>query len=307
MDIEYAEAQARHDYDRIIQLMNGLLLRHLSKDQVAKTLTNRSAAYLHKRQPDKAMEDLDQALRIDPQYALAYGARGTLWAQKAEYEKALRDFDEIIAMKPTMAKPYETRGAVHGKLHQYEAARADFDKAIQLNPKSAVAYKLRALAWVSEGETQKALADAARAEAIEPAIEGLPEIRVRAYLRANRIDEARRQLDLLASEKSRQPARPLNDLAWIKATCPDDRIRDGKEAVTAATQACELSHWKNGAVIDTLAASFAEVGDFDSAVKYENEAIELAAPEMQDRIPAMNDRLALYRRHERYRELQGRN
>lgn len=307
VNIEYSEAKARHDNDRIIQLMSGLLLQKLSKEQVAITLTNRGVAYADKQELDKAMADFEQALRIDPYYALAYGARATLLARKGEFEKALQDFNEIIAMKPTLAKPYQTRGAVHAKLHHYEAARADFDKAIQLDPRSAGAYKMRGMVSVLEGETQKALDDAARAEAIDPATEGLAELRVQAYIRANRIDEARHQLDVLASEKSRQPARPLNDLAWIKATCADDRIRDGKEAVKAATQACELSHWKNAAVVDTLAASYAEIGDFESAVNYENQALELAPGEMQDRIPAMTDRLSLYRRHEPYREVPGRH
>lgn len=79
-------------------------------------------------------------------------------------------------------------------------------------------------------------------------------------------------------------------------------MRDGKEAVKLATKACELSHWKNPHTLDTLAASYAEAGDFDSAVKYEQLAIDLDAPAMQEMTPEMNDRLALYRRHDPYRD-----
>lgn len=79
--IEYERAKARRDHGRVIELMSGLLRQNLSKEQVAIALTNRGVAHAYKHEEDKAMEDFDQALRIDPHYPLAYGARATLWAQ----------------------------------------------------------------------------------------------------------------------------------------------------------------------------------------------------------------------------------
>jgi len=67
----------------------------------------------------------------------------------------------------------------------------------------------------------------------------------------------------------------MNNLAWLKATCPSPQVRNGIEALAYATKACELTDWKDANHLDTLAAAYAEAGDFDSAVKWQREAIDL--------------------------------
>jgi hypothetical protein len=90
-----------------------------------------------------------------------------------------------------------------------------------------------------------------------------------------------------------------NNKAWLLATCPDDAVRDGELAVEHATTACELTEWSNFAFVDTLAAAYAEAGDFESAVQWQEEAISLGGGAYsQD----FQKRLRLFKAGKPYRE-----
>ena len=66
----------------------------------------------------------------------------------------------------------------------------------------------------------------------------------------------------------------LNNKAWLLATCTDKRYRDGKKALELATKSCELTEWKNCYSLATLAGAYAETGDFDKAVQWEEMALK---------------------------------
>ena len=92
-----------------------------------------------------------------------------------------------------------------------------------------------------------------------------------------------------------------SQLAWLLATCPDPSVRDGKTAVSMAQRTCEITRWKNGGRIDTLAAACAETGDFKSATKYEEQALSTGPLTDQQRT-LMRARLALYRQSQPFRD-----
>jgi hypothetical protein len=100
--------------------------------------------------------------------------------------------------------------------------------------------------------------------------------------------------------KAKRPEAALNSLAWLRATCPEPGMRDGKEAVQLAVKACDLSEWKNWGTIDTLAAAYAEIGDFDQATNYQQCVLQMVNPPTDQR--KLQQRLALYREHKPYRE-----
>jgi tetratricopeptide (TPR) repeat protein len=67
----------------------------------------------------------------------------------------------------------------------------------------------------------------------------------------------------------------MNILAWELATIPIDRLRDGKRALELATKVCEVTNYKDPNSLETLAAAYAETGDFDAAVKWCQRSLEL--------------------------------
>jgi len=78
----------------------------------------------------------------------------------------------------------------------------------------------------------------------------------------------------------------LNQLARFQATCSQADFRDGAKAVENATKACELSHWDNSDYIGTPAVAYAEAGQFEQAVKWQQEAITKRPEEVRPSLRA---------------------
>jgi tetratricopeptide (TPR) repeat protein len=62
-------------------------------------------------QPDRAIEDLDQAIRLNPNYALAFSSRGLAYARKGQPDRAIQDYDQAIRLNPKYADAFSNRGA----------------------------------------------------------------------------------------------------------------------------------------------------------------------------------------------------
>ena len=92
-----------------------------------------------------------------------------------------------------------------------------------------------------------------------------------------------------------------NNLAWLRATCPENAFRNGKEALEIATRSCEITGYKISNLVDTLAAAYAESGDFDHAIKYQKICLELPNIPQKTR-SGMEERLALYQEHKPFRQ-----
>ncbi|MFC1764178.1 LamG-like jellyroll fold domain-containing protein [Planctomycetota bacterium] len=89
--------------------------------------------------------------------------------------------------------------------------------------------------------------------------------------------------------------RALNDLAWLQATFPKTSQRNTTQAVKNATKACELTGWQGHRHVGTLAAVYAEIGDFDNAVKWQKKATDLLTEENGARWQVVHEaRLRVY-------------
>ena len=71
----------------------------------------------------------------------------------------------------------------------------------------------------------------------------------------------------------------INNLAWILCTSPIDSIRNGQRAVELAEKAGELTNYKRAFVLSTLAAAYAEAGDFNKAREMSQKSVDVANTE----------------------------
>jgi hypothetical protein len=127
-----------------------------------------------------------------------------------------------------------------------------------------------------------------------------PRSRVRYWLRRGDYVQALAAHEDAARDEPDDPGM-LNNLAWFLATCPNDRVRDGRRAVALATEACELGQWADPNVLDTLAAAHAEAGDFKAAVETQREATRRLMPVGRGQDDFFY-RLRLYQSGKPYRE-----
>jgi tetratricopeptide (TPR) repeat protein len=202
----------------------------------------------------------------DKEQAAAANRAGTEFYKKARFKEAIKAFNDAIRLNPTQEVYYLNRGGARIAEGDWDSAIADLDKAIELDPNNPQFYGTRGYAYYKKGNFPKAILDHEKRIRMAPKI----------------------------------PDGYFN-LARIYGTCMDARYRDGKKAVENARKACELSGWKNYVALDTLAAAYAEAGDFKKAVEWQQKALDAAGQSLAARW-RLQGRMDLYKMGKPYRE-----
>jgi tetratricopeptide (TPR) repeat protein len=258
---------------------------------------NRGNAWQEKGDYNKAITDYNQPNNADPYYF-----RGTVWEKKGEYDKAIADHNRAILLDPKHANAYNNRGAVWQKKGEYDKAITDCNQALALNPTFAAALNNRGAAWYAKGEYDKAITDCNEAIRLDPKDAKAHSTCGNAWNAKGHYDKA---IDDFNQAVTLNPnlAAAYRDLAWLHATCPNEKYRDGKKAFENASKAYQLSGAKEWSYLVTLAAAYAENGDFDKAKEWEAKAIELATTDKsamdKDKAEARS-RLELYKKGRPY-------
>jgi len=82
---------------------------------------------------ERGIEDFDEAIRLDPQYAKAYNNRGLTYCDLGQFERGIEHYDEAIRLDPQHAEAYYNRGLTYSYLGKKSVAIADFEKFITLS------------------------------------------------------------------------------------------------------------------------------------------------------------------------------
>ncbi len=287
-------------YEDEIALWSDVVAMNISATQAAPAVMNRGNAYSANGDPDRALQDYDEAIRLDPENAGGYVNRALALARNGDVAAAMTDYAKAIALNPQQWQAYFNRAAELRDRGQLREALNDLNKVMELNPEFTGAYMNRANIYVRQGELDKAVADYNAALLRDPNL-GVGYItRADIFLRKKDYRHALWDLQTALRMKIKKPERVLNSLAWLRATCPEAEIRNGREAMELALKACELSQWKDWGMIDTLAAAYAEQGNFDQAIKYQKQVLEIG--KSSNDYDKIKQRLALYERHTPFRE-----
>ncbi len=258
-----------------------------------------------KRDLDRALKDFNEAInrtsvspRFRKQRAVMLCGRGVVWAEKREFDRAIADFSIAIELDPSQSISRQIRANALIAKKEYDKAIEDLDEAVLLRPEDAVAFFDRGRAWHAKGDYDKAIDDFSQAIALRPYYALAFVSRGTAWNAKKAYDQALADFSTAIRLEPDHP-RGYNARSWLQATCPDPKHRSARCAVESAEKACELSRWKSPESLDTLAAAYAEAGDFDAAVKWQSKAIELSRDAIK--IKAYRDRLELFRQKQPYR------
>jgi tetratricopeptide (TPR) repeat protein len=231
-----------------------------------------------------AMKDLDEALGINGNDIEALLLRSNLHVMQGHEDKANADIEKLQKLAPDLPQVLIVRSMMAANKKRWGEAITNMQLALQTDPTNEE-WRIRlAQYYAGDNRPRKAI------ELLTQVLDGLSddndpkgetkaevlEARGNALLSVGKHAEAVKDYDE-ALKVDPDDTGILNNLAWVLATSPDDGVRNAKRAVELATKACELTKYEKPHILSTLAAGYAESGDFETAKKYSAKAVELGA------------------------------
>ncbi len=141
----------------------------------------RGQGYANKQQIDRAIADLNEAIRLNSLSDRAYSVRGRLWAAKGNTDLALADLRTALFLNPKDYFAYAVRGDIYRTRSDLDRAVADYDRAIQLNPGGPDPYAGRGLVYIGKMDYERAITDFDRAIQLAPSFANTYRLRGTAY------------------------------------------------------------------------------------------------------------------------------
>jgi tetratricopeptide (TPR) repeat protein len=259
---------------------------------------------------DEAADHYQKAVTVWPNDPTFQANLGKALLRKGLADEAILHFQKAIASGSGQAdtERAQTQSNIGNALLQkglVDEAIDKFQQALKLAPGNRIIHNDFGNALLRKGLTDDAVAQFQAA--LNSGIEDI----YTAHIHYN-LGNALRKKNLVAEavghyrEALRREPRLVaaqNQLAWTLATCSDASLRNGFESVELARRANELSGERNPIFLHTLAAAYAETGQFTEAISTATRALELAATEgNRALVDALQNEIALYRAGSPYHE-----
>ena len=183
-------------------------------------------------------------LRHNPDCWLAQNNLVSIYLTKGKNDEALIHAEEALRLRPRDIQPHIAVGDVLLRKRQIDEAIAQYKNALAIQPDFPEAHSHLGSAYLLSGRFTEAITQYQKTLRLAP-----------------------------------RSVAAHNNLAWLFATCSDESLRNGDEAVTLAEQADELSGGNDPVILHTLAAAYAETGQTVRAMETARRAKQLAEAE----------------------------
>jgi tetratricopeptide (TPR) repeat protein len=221
---------------------------------------------------EEAREVLTRAGQLLPSDVRIRGQLGKLLLRTGRFSEAAGELSAAVRINPHDLELSQHLGVTLYQLGQLDQAQSVLQRVVSENPQNATAWYFLANTEVKSRRFMQAI------EAYRKAIAAAPNLL-----------EAR------------------NNLAWILSVHPDPQLRSGQEAVDIAMRLCEVTQFKESRFLDTLAAAYAETGQFKAAAETAKKAMEAARGHLppaalEKAVKPIDDRLRMFENRQPYRE-----
>ena len=233
------------------------------------------------------VKDPEALQNAKKEYSSLHHLIGAIAYDREQYEEARKHYEAALAISPANRSLRQELYRTLMRMEELGPAAKQLERLLESFSDDPETLGDLARLRIRLGETATAL------PLFEKSLDLKPDPAVRFEL-ANALRHARQYEDAIQQyravlEKVPSPT-VLNNLAWLLATATDASVRDGAEAVRLAEQACQATSRKAPRILGTLAAAYAEQGDFVRAVESAKEAIERAGDDDKELIVDLRNR-----------------
>jgi tetratricopeptide (TPR) repeat protein len=226
---------------------------------------------------------------------------GVMLAQRNDLTGAATHFEASLRVNPENPEAQANLGRLLAMRGQFDEALGHYQIALRADPRNADVREGLATALQALGREREALVQLTLAAHFSAKVQARLGVAALHY----RAGHFRAAAEAYRAALAKQPdtVEALNNLAWMLATCSDDTVRNGDEAVQLAERACRITEFKQSFVMSTLAAAYAEAGRFAEAISTAEAAMRLQLDAGEQRMAEMNRMLLVnYREGKAWRE-----
>ena len=267
------------------------------------TTQNRLAeTFVRRGRNEDALPHFSEAARLQPANAQYQNDLAVTLVALGKRQEALPFYARATQLQPGNAQYQNNFATALLRAGEMKAAEEHYRLAIQDDPQFADPYSNLGALLFARQQFNEAASIYSEAVRLSPTNAGIHFNAGLVNLKAHRMDEAKTQFNE-ASRLRPDWAEPLVAEAWALATSNDAQERNGPEAVKLAEKAADLTAHQQPAILNTLAAAYAEAGRFDDALATANQAMQLAKQSNRTNLfPRLERAITLYQSRTPWRE-----